>query len=249
MLALFEENVKLGTQMSGESADSAVQLGDAIANLQKQVVAMAIQVGSAIAGPLTDFAKSLQPILAYIIELIRANPELVKTFAEVTLALGAASIATYGLGVAMSVASKAPLVLVLAAVALAVWDIVDAYKAWDKWITKVIDDASGGIPWAPGSGSDMAPANRGGGSYGLNMQSVNADADRVIAESNALASTVEAGMSDLAANMSSPSAAPSDAATSTFGEPAIEYLKDIATSNEGILAAVQRKGGLVAGAF
>ena len=147
-------------------------------------------------------AKSLQPILAYIIELIRANPELVKTFAEVTLALGAASIATYGLGVAMSVASKAPLVLVLAAVALAVWDIVDAYKAWDKWITKVIDDASGGIPWAPGSGSDMAPANRGGGSYGLNMQSVNADADRVIAESNALASTVHCRLVALSADSS-----------------------------------------------
>ena len=248
MLALFERNKELGLQMSGETADAAVSLGDNLADLQKQVTAMAIQVGAAIAGPLTEFAKSLQPILAHVIELIRANPELVKTVAEVTLALGAASIATYGLGVAMSVASKAPLVLVLAGIALAVWDIVAAYQAWDKWITKVIDDASGGIPWAPGSGPDMAPASSGRSVYGLNMTSVNADADRLIAESNALASSVEAGMSDLAASLPGPSAAPSVADASMFGGSAIEYLKEIATSNEGILAAVQRKSGLLAGA-
>ena len=193
VFALMRRHHELGLEMSGPAAHAAVELGDNLADLKEQVFAMAEQIGAAIAGPITDFAKYLQPILAGVINWIKLNPEWLVTIAKVTAAIGAASIATYGLGIAMAVVSKAPLLLMLTGVAAAVWAVVEAYQAWSKWITKVVDAAAGGIPWAPGSGPNQTAA--GAMNDGAMQQAaINAQANAMIAEATNMQAAAKASL-------------------------------------------------------
>lgn len=128
---------ELGLVLKEEDATAAAVLGDNLDDLKLQLQAMAIQVGAAVAGPLTDFAKSLQPILAGGVQWIKDNQELVVLIAKVTAVVAAAGTGLLSLGVAINVATAAagglsvamafltanPLVVAIAAIAEAILEI------------------------------------------------------------------------------------------------------------------------------
>lgn len=128
--AMRAEAARLGLTMDDETAASAEQLGDALDVVKSQVQAMAIQVGAAVSGPLSEFVAAIQPIVGNIIAWIKANPQLVATVAKVTASVAAVSAAVYALGAALTFLMAHPVVLFAAGVAAAVWAIVEAYQWW-----------------------------------------------------------------------------------------------------------------------
>lgn len=107
----------LGITLSSEDAAAAAKLGDAFDIAKNQLTAMAVQIGAAIAGPLTNFLEWAQNILAWVIGFVRENPNLVAAIAAVTLGIAAASAAAVTFGVILAVISAHPIIAALTAIA------------------------------------------------------------------------------------------------------------------------------------
>jgi hypothetical protein len=107
----------LGLTMDTETANAAVDLGDNIDDLKKQVMQMAIEIGAAVAGPLTEFAKTAQGILKWVIDFLKNNPALVRAIGYITAAIGAASLASITFGTILGIISAHPIIAALAAIA------------------------------------------------------------------------------------------------------------------------------------
>ena len=74
--ALRAEANALGVTMGDEDAQAAADLTDAMGRLWAQVKQVAVQVGAAVAGPLTEFLAKSKPILKATIDWIAASEEL-----------------------------------------------------------------------------------------------------------------------------------------------------------------------------
>ena len=74
--ALRAEANELGVTMGDDDAQAAADLTDAMGRLWAQVKQVAIQVGAAVAGPLTEFLAKSKPILKATIDWIAASEEL-----------------------------------------------------------------------------------------------------------------------------------------------------------------------------
>lgn len=126
---------ELGVTMSTEDVAAAQALDDALQTAKAQVKSMAIQVGAAVAGPLTEWLKSNEDNLAAIINFIKENPGMVKAVAAITAAVAAASIATYALGTALTIVSLHPIVAALAIIGAAV---VVVTTMFDNWADRIL---------------------------------------------------------------------------------------------------------------
>lgn len=114
--AMRDKAHALGITMSSENVAAADALGDAIDTAKAQVYGLAIQVGAAIAGPLTEFLTWTQGIVAWTIDFIRNNPAMVASIAAITAAVAALSAGITILGTVMLVISAHPIIAALVAI-------------------------------------------------------------------------------------------------------------------------------------
>lgn len=107
----------LGLTLSEEDAEAAHKLENAFGALKMQLTAVLVQIGAAIAGPLTEFLAWSQKAIAATIEWIKENPRLVRAIAAVTLGIAAASAAAVTFGIILAVISAHPIIAALALIA------------------------------------------------------------------------------------------------------------------------------------
>lgn len=107
----------LGLVLSTEDAAAADELGDSIDIAKQQFQAMVVQIGAAIAGPLTEFLTWSQGVLGATIQWIKENPRLVRTIAAVTLGIAGASAAAVTFGVILAIISAHPIIAALTLIA------------------------------------------------------------------------------------------------------------------------------------
>ncbi len=99
--ALRAEADRLGVTMGEDDVAAAAKLDDAIATLTSQFKGMFVQIGAAIAGPLTDFVGKFSEILAKTIHWIHENQNLVVLAAEVAAAVAGIGATMYAAGTAI----------------------------------------------------------------------------------------------------------------------------------------------------
>lgn len=101
MAALRTQAHQLGLTLTQEDADAAASLGDAFDDVGKTIKAAFLQVGAAVAGPLTAAAKAVAKITATAAIWVRENRAVVITIAGIGAALVAVgtTVGTVGAGV------------------------------------------------------------------------------------------------------------------------------------------------------
>jgi TP901 family phage tail tape measure protein len=127
MAKLRQEAIDLGIAMSNDQVTAAGELDDAWSRLKQTVFGLSKEIGGTLADDLTYYLGVATNIVAKTTKWIQDNPELVRTIAKVTTAIGAASLATLGLGLAIGIVSAHPIVALLTLVAGAVAYIVFAF--------------------------------------------------------------------------------------------------------------------------
>jgi TP901 family phage tail tape measure protein len=115
--ALQQQAHDMGITLTDEDAVAAAELQDALNLASNQVKGMAIQIGAAIAGPLTNFLSWASNILARIIGIIKANPRLVAGIVAVTVGIAAASAAAVVFGTILAIISAHPIIAALTLIA------------------------------------------------------------------------------------------------------------------------------------
>jgi hypothetical protein len=97
---LRQQHRDLNLGIAPDDVKAAAALGDAFDVLKGQLKAIVIQVGAAVAGPLSSFLEMTKPILATVIEWIKNNRPLIQTIAGIGLAVTAVGgvLITAGLG-------------------------------------------------------------------------------------------------------------------------------------------------------
>jgi hypothetical protein len=142
--ALQAEAKRLGLTLTNEDAAAAAQLNDALGDLWSQVKAVSLQVGAAIAGPLTEFVKWASEILAWVIAFIRENPNLVRAIAAIATGIAAASAAAVTFGIVLAIISAHPIISALTAISALVLGLAayfgfasDGAKDFSKQLDKV----------------------------------------------------------------------------------------------------------------
>lgn len=95
-----EEAAALGLTLTKEDAKAAEELNDAMGRVKFTIRGVAMQVGAAIAGPLTKAANAVAKLVSKAIAWIKANREVVVT----ALAVGLATIAVGGALVTVGIA-------------------------------------------------------------------------------------------------------------------------------------------------
>jgi TP901 family phage tail tape measure protein len=108
---------ELGVTLTDEDAAALDDLGDALDGAKAQLVALAVQIGVALAGPLTNFLTWAQGAIANVIAFIKENPKMVKAIAAITLGVAAASAALVTLGTVLTIITLHPIVAFLALLA------------------------------------------------------------------------------------------------------------------------------------
>lgn len=102
--ALFAQNRQTRGIFTAADAEAASALGDSIDLLEMQFKAVLTTIGSAIAGPLTEFAAATAPIIKGIMDWAKENQQIVATVALVAgglVGLGSAAAAVGGAMVAL----------------------------------------------------------------------------------------------------------------------------------------------------
>jgi hypothetical protein len=107
----------LGLTMDGDTANSAVVLGDNIEDLKKQFFQLAVNIGAAVAGPLNDFLMVAQDIMSWVLGFIKENPGLVRGIGYIATAVAAASAAALTFGTILAIISAHPIIAALAGIA------------------------------------------------------------------------------------------------------------------------------------
>ena len=104
---LVKEADQLGITMSEDDTKAAAELTDAMNRVWTQIRTVAVQVGAAVAGPLTDLLNRSTEITRQVIDWVKNNRPLIITVAAIGAAVFAAGAGITALGVAASVASIA----------------------------------------------------------------------------------------------------------------------------------------------
>ena len=120
--ALQEEARRLGITMTDEDATSAAELTDALNRLKRQLKAIVVQIGAALAPVLTEMQKRIAPLITSVIKWIKENKTLVVTVFKIAAAVVAAGVALIILGTLISSAGAVigGLVAVIGAVGTAI---------------------------------------------------------------------------------------------------------------------------------
>jgi hypothetical protein len=221
---------ELGIVLSEEDAEALGKLDQALKVAKQQLFGLSVQIGTAVAGPFTDFMKSIEPMVREITTWIRTNPTLTATIIKVTAAVAGMSAATYALGTALTVISAHP---VLAAIVAITGAIVALKAAMDA---------------VPQSAEEMQAS----------IENSSKGALRAWKRQNGIAveevpTQVAAGMAASATARQASSALPdssSDAQAFATSQEALGILGDILKVEQAHFNFVrnQRNGGLIAGA-
>jgi len=120
--ALQEEARRLGITMTDEDATSAAELTDAMNRLKRQLQAIVVQIGAALAPVLTEMQKRIAPLITSVIKWIKENKTLVVTVFKIAAAVVAAGVGLIILGTLISSAGAVigGLVAVIGAVGTAI---------------------------------------------------------------------------------------------------------------------------------
>jgi hypothetical protein len=114
----------LGVTMTDESVAATQQLDDALQTAKEQFLALAVQIGVAVAGPLTDFLQWSQHVVAATIKFVTEHKNAVLVLAAVATTVAAVSAGLVTLSV---VASGATLAMEGAAYAAAAFGAIIAF--------------------------------------------------------------------------------------------------------------------------
>ncbi len=237
-----DEAVRLGAALSDDEVKKLDALGDLLGHSKQQLQGLASQVALALSGPLTEFLHWSQEIIIPIIAWIKENPQLVQTIAKVTAAIFGASLATFALGNALQFIVANPYILGLIAIGVAATYIAQSFRKATlaagalatviglltknpKLVTAgLIGISAALLAGAPASTPPLQAQTAGGTS-----RAVRTGAGSAV--SPAAASRAQA------------------AGGATATDEGIAWLKEIATSNLGILAAIRSKpNGMTLGA-
>jgi len=134
MAGLAAEAANLGIVLTEEDVAALGELDQALKTSKQQLFGMAVQVGAAVAGPLTDFLTTIQPIVAMVTQWIKENPELTRSIMAVTAAIAAASAASYALGTVFTFLSLHPFVRTVIVLTTAVVALNEALKNLSEWM-------------------------------------------------------------------------------------------------------------------
>lgn len=241
---------ELGVTLTEEDATAAAILGDNIDDLKLQVYAMGVQIGAAIAGPLTEFLQTIQPIVATIIDWIKNNPDLVKTIAGVSAALAVLSVISIGVGKAFTFLSLHPFLRTVITLTTAITALNEAMKAITDWqldtperrrMEEDLRLAKEALAEADAVLAGKAPTPTAG---------VGAD---IAADAAALQASADASMAGFLPTIRS--ALPSDPLggigqefTAGLGE-LVELAKETLGIDKQVLAVLRRNSGLTVGGF
>jgi len=120
--ALQEEARRLGITMTDEDATSAAELTDAMNRLRRQLKAIVVQIGAALAPVLTEMQKRIAPLITSVIKWVKENKTLVVTVFKIAAAVVAAGVGLIILGTLISSAGAVigGLVAVIGAVGTAI---------------------------------------------------------------------------------------------------------------------------------
>ena len=113
----------LGLVMSTQNAQSLDNLGDALKDVKDQLIALAVNIGVAIAGPLTDFLIWSSYVLSSVIAFIQNHQMMVQVIGAVIAAVFGVNAALYAFGTLMTIITLHPIVAALTAIAAAVASI------------------------------------------------------------------------------------------------------------------------------
>lgn len=223
MGAMMQKAHELGVVLTEEDVTALGELDQALKTAKTQLFGMSVQVGAAVAGPLTDFLGILQPIASAVVYLIDLCPNLVRVLAAVSTAIAAASAATWGLGLAIKFATAHPVIAALSVIAAAVASIASYF--WDA---------------ADGTAALGNNINEIGGGAGPP-----ADVKAIEAQAAALAAQTQESMAQIAIQ-------PPTSTTSVFDPQLMDVLADSNKGIwevVNILTRIERRpGGLIAGA-
>ncbi|MEL7499034.1 MAG: phage tail tape measure protein [Planctomycetota bacterium] len=96
--ALQEEARRLGITLSDDDADAAAELTDAMNRLRRQLKAIVVQIGAALAPVLTELQQNIAPLISQIIDWVKENRILVVTIFKIAAAVVAAGVGLIVLG-------------------------------------------------------------------------------------------------------------------------------------------------------
>lgn len=142
--ALRAEAERLGIVMSDEDVAAAAKFDDVLAQLSAQLKGIFVQLGAAIAGPLTEFSDTISTAMRTVIDWIGQNDVLLQNIAGMGAAFVATGAAVYGLGTAMTFLAAHPIVAVLATIAAGAYAIANAYNEATDAVTN-FDKAQKGM--------------------------------------------------------------------------------------------------------
>jgi hypothetical protein len=120
--ALQEEARRLGITLTDDDATSAAELTDALNRLRRQLKAIVVQIGAALAPMLTEMQKRIAPLIASVIKWIKENKTLIITVFKIAASVVAAGVALIIIGTLIAGAGAAigGLVTIIAAVGTAI---------------------------------------------------------------------------------------------------------------------------------
>ena len=116
---LAKEADRLGLTLGTKDAAAAAKLTDALGDMASTFKGVFIQIGAAVAGPLTDFANRIASGVSMVIEFIRNNQALVSSVAAVAAGLVVGGTVLTGMGFAAMGAAAGIGAITAAAAALA----------------------------------------------------------------------------------------------------------------------------------
>ena len=96
--ALQEEARRLGITLTDDDADAAAELTDAMNRLRRQLKAIVVQIGAALAPVLTELQQNIAPLISQIIGWVKENRTLVVTIFKIAAAVMAAGVGLIVLG-------------------------------------------------------------------------------------------------------------------------------------------------------
>lgn len=152
--ALRNEARELGIVLSEEDATAAAMLTDAMARLQEQFKAVVVNIGAAVAGPMTEFAGKMKTILVDVIDWIKNNSQLITSIGKIGVVAATAGAVVIALGKTFNVAASAvgavrvaltfliahPAIAAMAAIGAAAIFVANEYRKATDAITS-FDDA------------------------------------------------------------------------------------------------------------
>jgi len=148
---------EMAVTLSTEDAVAAGRFGEALDASKAQLTSLAVQIGAAIAGPLTEFLTWSQGMVAGVIEFVKENPNMVVAIAATTAAIAAVSAAAVIFGTILTIISLHPIIAALALIAGLVVGVATYFglasgSAGD--FKKSLDGVK--LPGAPGGASPFA---------------------------------------------------------------------------------------------